>query len=319
MRRNKSVIGIILVTSIIFISACILYISHTVNIFNQKEKSVSITTIQDYDPSLCSSLAAIGDGNNRLGLKLQAYDAGLMEIISTARGYYSFQPQNLRTSSLYNDKLTCYAIDRASDVSVSVTAEGYTPIEDVNIGSLPTGKMYLIQVAMNPEDILEKYSNNHPLGIKEGFGLNSSQYTLGSVDSKFERGGFMKAKGEFMGGGKFELFYHLGWMAPSGADSGWTKCFAVEGNDEIFNTVKNNLCNEISSEGLNYDKPDSICFTPGLSNYNNNSGVRQKCLEGEYEYSIGNKKVISIIQNASHCSSSVEKGISDCWSIQSHE
>lgn len=145
--------------------------------------------------------------------------------------------------------------------------------------------------------------------IEKGFGLSNEQYTLKCMDSDITRGGFVEAQGSYATGGKFELFNRWGWCSSGGTDCGWTKCFAVEGNDDLFETIKNELCNEISSKGYH---DEYFCTSPA---YDNTEEIRQKCLNGEYDYTIGDKKVISIVQSSGRCSSSVKKGSSVCLGI----
>jgi len=150
---------------------------------------------------------------------------------------------------------------------------------------------------------------NYYTNIEKGFGLNNSQYTLRCMDSDIGRGGFIEAKGIYLNEEQFELLYHWGWCSSGGADCGYAKCFAIDGNEELFVNVKNKICSEIFMEG-HHD--DNICTTPA---YDNTSLVRQKCLDGDYDYTIDDKRVISIIQYSGRCYSSVEKGEPDCTGI----
>ncbi len=144
--------------------------------------------------------------------------------------------------------------------------------------------------------------------LERGFGLRSNQYTLKCVDADITRGGFVEAEGDYVNGSAFELLHHWGWCSSGGSDCGWTKCFAVEGNNELFETIKNKICNEIDSR-VTYNEYEYGCTFP---TYDNTNEIRQKCLNGEYEYIIGNKKVISVIQDVGRCFSSVKKGSSNC-------
>ena len=150
---------------------------------------------------------------------------------------------------------------------------------------------------------LDRYSKY----IERVFELTNDSYTLKCMDSSFSRGGSLEASGSFITGGNFELFYREGMCSSGGADCGWSKCFATEGNDELFEKAKNNLCNSLYSF---YE-----CSNENTCTQVSTNEIRQKCLDGEYEYSIGDKKVISIVRGSSRYSSYVEKGSSDCLDI----
>ena len=60
------------------------------------------------------------------------------------------------------------------------------------------------------------------------------------------RGGFIKAKGTYEDNSPFGLYYRWGWCSSGGADCGWEACFKTT-LDELLETVKANLCNELSS------------------------------------------------------------------------
>ena len=297
---------------ILFLAGCI---SNTLNkqkVSSLKEKGYSITALQDYDPTLCSGMGVVKGGSGDIGLKLQAYDFESGEMINTERTYFDFPGHNGGSGGTSNERFWCYQTDSTFPISVSVVAKGYIPIQDLNIGTVPVGKMYLVKVLMKKKptcyydkDNLEQFFKY----IKEGFGLSENQYTIKCMDSDITRGGFVEAQGNLTTGGKFELLFRWGWCSSGGADCGWTKCFAVKDNDELFKNVKNKLCNEISSKGYH---DEDICTSPA---YDNTEEVRQKCLDGEFEYFIGNKKVISIVQNSGRCSSSVGRGSPDCLSI----
>ncbi len=298
-----------LVILVIFISGCIL--NNTNDTSTQKEKDYSITTLQDYDSTLCSGRGTIRGGYEGIGIKLQAYDSDSGQLIPEAGGGVIF-PEQSGGSGVGSNQFSCYIIDPTFPISVSIYAKGYIPVKELNIGYVQVGKMYLIKIPMEkkPACYYDKENlDNYFDYINRAFGLDSNQYDLKCMDSNINRGGFIESEGEFNQGGEFELLYRWGWCSSGGTDCGWTKCFAVEGNDELFETIKNKICNEISSKGY-HDK--NICTSPA---YNNTDEIRQKCLNGEYEYSIGNKKVISVIQSSGRCSSSVEKGSSDCLSI----
>ena len=308
---------ITLVILVIFISGCILNNSDTWDTSTPLEKHYSITTLQDYDSSLCTNLDTINGGYGYIGLKLKAYDVELGDKINTDGEMFTISGQNGPVSDSDDKGFGCFQTDPTFPILVTVYANigGYTPIIEMDIGSLPVGKMYLIKVAMqnktNKKSCYDQYNlKQYYEFIKEIFGINSNQYTLKCMDSDITRGGFIESEGKFNQGGEFELLYRWGWCSSGETDCGGTKCFAAEGNDELFETVKNKLCNEISSRS---DHDEYLCSTFPV--YNNTDEIRQKCLDGEYEYSIGNKKVISIIQNSDKCSSSVGKGSSECLSI----
>lgn len=312
MKRNTIILSIILIILFIFIAGCISNNSTTNDTSTQKDKGYSITASQDYDSSLCSGSGTIQGGYEYIGLKLQAYDSESGETIKTEREDFSFPEQNGGSGGSSDERFSCYLTDPNFPISVSVVADGYIPIQDMNIDSVPVGKMYLIKVAMQKKpscyydgNNLEQYYDY----IERGFGLTSNQYTLKCMDSDITRGGFVEAQGNYATGGNFELLNRWGWCSSGGADCGWTKCFAVEGNDELFETIKNKICNEISSKGYH---DENMCTSPA---YDTTDEIKQKCLDGEYTFVIGNKRVISIVQSSGRCSSSVEKGSSDCLSI----
>ena len=144
--------------------------------------------------------------------------------------------------------------------------------------------------------------------IRKAFGLGSNQYEIRCVRSDMSRGGFIEAQGRLSTGGNFELYYHWGWCSSSGTDCGWAKCFSVEGNDRLFEIVRNRICNEITSRTAHGE------FCPSQA-YDNTEEAREKCLNGGYDYLIGSRKIISIVQHSGRCSSYVEKGIPDCSGI----
>ncbi|MBI2110534.1 hypothetical protein HYT51_02030 [Candidatus Woesearchaeota archaeon] len=311
MKRNTIIFSIMPVILVIFISGCISNNSNTNDTSTRKGKNYSITTLQDYDSTLCPSRTTVNGGYGGIGIKLQPYDLDSGQSIQETSGFVSFLEQG-GGSGAGSTAFSCYITDPTFPISVSIDAKGYIPITELNIGSLQVGKMYLIKIPMEKKPAC--YYDGGNLGkyfdyIQLGFGLNSTQYKLMCMDSDITRGGFIEVKGSYATGGNFELLHHWGWCSSAGTDCGSTRCFAVEGNDELFETVKNKICNEISSQGSH---DEIICTSPA---YDNTDEIRQKCLDGEYEYSIGNKKVISVIQSSGRCSSSVEKGSSDCLSI----
>lgn len=280
----------------------------------ENNKEYSIAPLMDYDSSICDGTATVRGGYAGIGIKLQAYDLDSGQPIQDASGFISF-PEQGEGSSVGSEGFSCYITDPTFPFSLSVFAsQKYLQIKGLNITPVPVGKMYLIKVPMKkkPACYFDRENLDYYFAyINRSFGLAQNEYALECMDSSTSRGGFIEAKGNFLNEQEFELLYHWGWCSSAGTDCGWTKCFAVEGNDELFQSVKKRLCNEIESF---FNNNISACESSNPS-YDNTAEVREKCLEGEYEYNIGDKKVISIIQSSGRCSSSVEKGGSDCLAI----
>lgn len=281
---------------------------------NKGNKQYSITPLQDYDASMCDGTSTIRGGYEGIGIKLEAYDSDSGQPIQGASGFINYQEQG-GGSSINSEGFSCFITDPTFPFLLSVSASReYLQIKGLNITPVPVGKMYLIKVPMEKKPACYydgEYLNNYFENINRSFGIPQSEYSLECMDSSFGRGGFIEAKGTYKNGEKLELLYHWGWCSSAGTDCGWTKCFAVEGNDELFQSVKKRLCNEIKSF---FNNNIAACESANPS-YDNTSEVREKCLEGEYEYELGDKKVISIIQSSGRCSSSVHKGDSNCLAI----
>ena len=101
MKRNTVILSLMLIVLAIFIAGCISNKSNTQDTSTKKDKDYLVTTLQDYDSSLCSGSGTITGGYEYIGLKLQAYDSESGEIIKTEREYFRFPEQFPRPSLIF--------------------------------------------------------------------------------------------------------------------------------------------------------------------------------------------------------------------------
>ncbi|MFA6088238.1 MAG: hypothetical protein WC755_00110 [Candidatus Woesearchaeota archaeon] len=317
MKKIKTMIIVLLLLMFVcgsFIAVIALLENMKNNPFAKKTSDYSIKSIQDYNINLCAGVSSVHEGYDGIGIKLQPYDSESNELINAENfdGFVNF-PKQGAGSSVSSKDFTCYISDPTFYFSVNINAKDYISVKDLAINPVAVGKMYLIKVPMHKKpacyydkENLQTFSEY----INNNFGLDSTKYSLTCMDSSISRGGFVKSSGKYNDGGSFEVFYRWGSCSSGGADCGHSSCFAVEGNDNLFQTVKTKLCNDLYS----YNHVYPVRCTEGVD-YDNTEEIRKKCMAGEYDYVSGNKQVISIIQDGNACSASVKKGNLDCLGI----
>jgi|SRR3989344_347568 len=152
--------------------------------------------------------------------------------------------------------------------------------------------------------------------IEEYFSLNPNSYTIKCSECIFERGGYIKAKIE-KDKEPLELYYSWGWCSSGGTDCGWYMCFTSlsEKTDDVYESVKNKFCNQISSKQLN---SNNIPYCTAEA-YDNTKEVKNQCLAGEFEKIEGSKKSLAIDQISERCKDRIAQGNFDCWNRGSRE
>jgi len=202
------------------------------------------------------------------------------------------------------------------DYLLSVFSDGYSPeVFEVN---MPRNEMVNIEIRMHKscEGRTGCFENMKPENrealkdmfydeVSANFGLDKADYELDCTECDMDRGGFIKARGTYEGGSRFELNYDWGWCSSGGSDCGWELCFSTE-DENLFNSVKEHVCGKI------YHKQDYDGYICEDEAFDYTEDVRNECLSGKFERNVGGRKTLAINQISNRCESSVEIGSFDC-------
>lgn len=292
-----------------------------------REEYYRITSLRDFDPNLCGSIdhEYEEDGFNS-GLRLVLKDKFSGELLG---GYATTLTKDSQSSLSLDETYSCKAEINSEEVIVSAYARGYSPL--VFDFKYPKNKLATVEVSMikscsggpscfdnikpfgkiiedhalTTEEVTKDIEDRFFDIIKQEFGLEKTDYELQCMECDMDRGGYIKAKGNYKDGSPIELYYHWGWCSSGGTDCGWRMCFTST-SDNLFKSVKNSFCGRISSRGLH----DEYGCTSEA--YDTTEEVKSKCWAGEFERIDEDKKTLAITQNLGRCTSSIEKSNFDC-------
>jgi hypothetical protein len=273
---------------------------------SEKPKSYSISEIP-FDETECSGFGTVTGGYEEVGFRLSAHDnvTGNSIILE----WDDFAIKDAASGGSHTGGYSCFLTDPTYPIRISTMAQGY--IQPQLELTLQTGKLYHIDIAMQPKPscYVDEANKNTIEMYLIGFGLENGSFNLKCTDSNINRGGHAEGSGLLLDGTAFSFLHRWGWCSSGGADCGDTRCFSARQGSIAFAKVKEKLCSDIRSIGFH---DDYMCIDPA---YNTTEDAKKKCLAGEYEYTSGDIKTISIIQHSDRCGSFIEKGPEDCLSI----
>jgi hypothetical protein len=314
----------IIISAIVVIAGCIFYLKwKTTN--SSQEKFYSVSSLVDYDNSLCASTGySYQPGGFNSGIKLALKDKKTGKSISGSAGISN----NQSSGGIDTTEYSCDEGITSENAIVSAYSKGYAPlvflfqypknqlaeVEVLMVKSCSGGPSYFDNLKLYAERIgnktaadefIKEHQDNVYETIKTVFGFEKTDYALKCIESNPGRGGYIKAKGAYKGGSAFELYYRLGWCSSGGSDCGSKICFSSK-SDALFSSVKNMSCRHLSSRQLGESNGQSILISDQTEE------VRNNCTSGAFEKEENGKKILSIIQNAGRYTESVEVGGFNC-------
>ncbi|MFZ2456111.1 MAG: hypothetical protein WAX07_06515 [Candidatus Altiarchaeia archaeon] len=302
-------------------------------IVSPQNPGYKIVSLIDYDKNLCSSVISHGE--------LNGFDTGSNIILKDnesgqkLNGSVLISMGNSASGGGADTGYSCEENTSSGKAVISAYSAGYA--SGVFELDLPKDKLATVEILMAKGcsgatacidklkiGLLERAGGNQTKAdemlkssqeqfyeiIQRNYGLEKTDYELTCTECDLGRGGFIKAKGNYMDGTPMEIYYHRGWCSSGGTDCGWSKCFATE-NEKLFASVKNMSCNRLSvytrEEDTSVPGVMSMTTVEDLTNE-----TIKECMNGKYDEDRGKMKAFSIIQNANRYATSVEKGDVDC-------
>jgi len=305
-----AMVGILLL--VVFLSGCVqrAALEKTTSISLGKTY-YNIVSEVNYERSLCGDISnhhQPSGFNTGVRIILKDKDTG-----KKLNGYATISMKGGGGTLTLDDAYTCEEQIKSESAVISAYSRGYAPIT-FKLG-LPKNKLVTIEVSMfkscsggpscfdniwvellgstggneaKAESLLESERNKFFSMIQQKFGLKKSNYVLSCIECNMKRDGYIKAKGTYKDGSLIELYYHWEWCSSGGVDCGWELCFSST-SDELFEHVKANVCSKLASKQY-----------------------KTKCLSGNYEKVIGEKKILSLRQISNEHGHSMDKGNFNC-------
>jgi hypothetical protein len=136
--------------------------------------------------------------------------------------------------------------------------------------------------------------------IEDSIGLSQAFYEWDCAECDVGRGGFYKLRGTYRDTIPFNAYVRSGWCSSGGADCGYDICFSTA-DDDLFDRVKEHICSDTFYKICE----DGSGFCAGTD-------LNQRCRDGEFDYTGGAEKTISLVYYESNERIEASKGPRDC-------
>jgi hypothetical protein len=291
-------------------------------------KYYSIVSSGAFNESLCESLGySYSENGSDTGLRIALKDKDTNKTIDGSATYtFARSGGSLSIGGNY----TCEKSVNEDTELISVYSQGYSPL----VFTMPTPKNSLLTIEVEMmksctgapscfdnfevqhsklkfenrtryDELLDEQKNIFYNYVDNSLGVNRTDYVLQCMECNLGRGGYVKAKGIYLNGSDFELYYHWGWCSSGGGDCGYDVCVSTT-SPNIFSSAKNIYCNKLY---WNERSDGHICLG---ETFNNDTIIKDECNQGQFENVSENRKTIALKQASNRCGSSVTAGNYDC-------